>query len=141
MTRGAEWQDWKRTTYCRLATPLLPSRASPKPPARTGSQVSGDSKLPFEGATVKQPRFVQKELPRDTLPRMAIIKKVHITAQPRQLGDPLPEVWATLSDGTEKLLSTYYPDEIAFGDGELPGLTEAEALNLKGAKDRAYLRA
>jgi hypothetical protein len=72
---------------------------------------------------------------------VAIIKNVRISAQPVQLGDPLPEVWATLSDGTEKMLFTYCHDEIAFGDGELLGLTEAEALKLKGAKDRAYLRA
>lgn len=71
---------------------------------------------------------------------MAIIQKVRITAQPRQLGDPLPEVWVTLSDGTKKMLFTYFPDEVAFGDGELLGLTEAEALRLKGEKDRAYLR-
>lgn len=72
---------------------------------------------------------------------MATINKIRITSQPRQLGDPLPEVWATLSDGTEMLLFTYYPDEIAFGDDELVGLTEAETLKLKGAKDRAYLTA
>jgi hypothetical protein len=70
---------------------------------------------------------------------VAVINKIRITAQPRQLGDPLPEVWATLSDGAEKLLFTYYPDEIAFGGGELLGLTEAEADHLKGVKDRAFL--
>lgn len=38
------------------------------------------------------------------------------------------------------MLFTYYPDEIAFGDGEVIGLSETEALQLKGEKDRAYLR-
>jgi hypothetical protein len=71
---------------------------------------------------------------------MATIKSVRITAQPMNVGDPLPEVWVSLSAETGKMLFTYYPDEIAFGDGELVGLTEAEALHLKGEKDRAYLK-
>ena len=73
-------------------------------------------------------------------PQVPTIERVRITAQPTRLGDPLPEVWVTFSDGTEKKLFTYYPDEIAFGDAELIGLTETEALAVKGEKDRAYLR-
>lgn len=38
------------------------------------------------------------------------ILKARITTLPRQLCDPLPEVWVTLSDGAEKMLFTYYPD-------------------------------
>jgi hypothetical protein len=68
------------------------------------------------------------------------IRSVRITAQPGRIGDPLPEVWVTFSDRSEKMLFTYYSDEIAFGDEELIGLTEAEAFSLKGEKDRAYLR-
>lgn len=41
------------------------------------------------------------------------IVRVRITALPKQFGDPLPEVWVTLSDRTEKMLFTYYPDEIS----------------------------
>lgn len=41
------------------------------------------------------------------------IVKARITHLPERLGDRLPEVWITLSDGTEKMLFTYYLDEIS----------------------------
>jgi hypothetical protein len=72
-----------------------------------------------------------------TVPR---IMNARITDLPRQLGDPLPEVWITLSDRTEKLLFKYYSDEISFTEQELVGLTEEEARLLKFARDRAYLQ-
>lgn len=59
------------------------------------------------------------------------IVKARITALPRQLGDPLPEVWVMLSDGTEMMLFTYYPDEISFSESDFIGLTEDEARLLK----------
>jgi hypothetical protein len=68
------------------------------------------------------------------------IVKARITELPKKLGDPLPEVWITLSDGMEKLLFRYYPDEISFTESELVGLTEEEARLLKFGRDRAYLQ-
>lgn len=68
------------------------------------------------------------------------IVSVRITPLPKHLGDPLPQVWATLSDGTIKLLFTYYADEISFDDQELVGLTEEEARLLKFGRDRAHLQ-
>lgn len=68
------------------------------------------------------------------------IVKARITALPKQLGDPRPEVWVTLSDETEKMLFTYYPDEISFLESDFLGLTEAEARLLKFGRDRAFLQ-
>jgi hypothetical protein len=55
----------------------------------------------------------------------------------------MPVVTAEFSDGTRKTLFTFYPDEIGFENegGELIGLTEAEAHELRHKKDVAYLRA
>lgn len=69
------------------------------------------------------------------------IVKARITALPRSLDDPLPEVWVLLEgEDTEQLLFKYYPDEIRFEPSEFVGLTIDEALTLKGRKDRAFLR-
>jgi hypothetical protein len=68
------------------------------------------------------------------------IASVRITRLPKKLGDPLPEVWVTLSDGAEKMLFRYYPDEISFNESELVGLTEEEALLLKFGRDRAFIQ-
>jgi hypothetical protein len=71
---------------------------------------------------------------------MAKIVNARITDLPKRLGDPLPEIWITLSDGSEKMLFRYYPDEISFSEAELVGLTEDEARLLKFGRDRAYLQ-
>jgi hypothetical protein len=71
--------------------------------------------------------------------RMNIIA-ARITALPKSLFDPMPEVYVTLEDGTEKMLFTFYPDEITFEPGEFLGLTEEEARHLKFDKDMRYLR-
>ena len=68
------------------------------------------------------------------------ITSCRITAYPKKLGDPMPEVWATFSDGAEKRLFSFYPDEINFGADEFIGLTEEEARNLFSRRDTAYLR-
>lgn len=68
------------------------------------------------------------------------ILKARITPLPKQLGDPLPEVWVTLADGTEKMLFTYYPDEISFTESDFIGLTDDEARTLKFGRDRSYLQ-
>jgi hypothetical protein len=54
--------------------------------------------------------------------------------------DPMPIVRATFDDGSRRDLFQFYPDEIQFGEGELIGLTEAEAHDLYRRKDIAYLR-
>lgn len=71
---------------------------------------------------------------------MKRITKARITELPRIISDPLPEVWITLLDGTEKMLFTYYPDEISFLESDFVGLTEDEARLLKFGRDRAYLQ-
>ena len=48
---------------------------------------------------------------------------------------------ATFDDGERKELFSFYPDEIMFDEGELVGLTEREAHQLRHTKDVAYLRA
>lgn len=63
-----------------------------------------------------------------------------ITALPKSLQDPLPEVWVTLVGGNEVKLFDYYPDEINFSPEEFVGLTIGEALQLKFKKDRDYLK-
>jgi len=72
------------------------------------------------------------------------ITQVEISSipRPKPLGffDPTPVVTATFDDGTKKKLFSFYPDEIRFDEGELVGLTEAEARDLYRRKDVAYLR-
>lgn len=68
------------------------------------------------------------------------IVSARITAMPRSFLDPMPEVHATLEDGTEQMLFSYYPDEISFHASEFAGLTVAQANALKHQKDVAYLR-
>jgi hypothetical protein len=47
---------------------------------------------------------------------------------------------AQLSDGTSKKLFGHYVDEIWIAEGQLVGLTVAEACDLRRNKDIAYLR-
>ena len=68
------------------------------------------------------------------------IVKARITAMPSSFLDPMPEVFATLEDGSEVRVFDFYPDEISFRPEEFVGLTVQEAYNLKSKKDRAYLR-
>lgn len=68
------------------------------------------------------------------------IVRARITPLPKQLGNPLPEVWVTLADGTEKMLFAYYPDEISFTESDFIGLTEDEPRTLKFGRDRSYLQ-
>lgn len=59
---------------------------------------------------------------------------------PEKFGDPMPQVIATMEDGTEQFLYEYYPDEISFHTSEFVGLTIGEAIHLKFTKDRNYLQ-
>jgi hypothetical protein len=78
---------------------------------------------------VATPRIVQVEI--SSIPR----------PKPRGLFDPKPVVTATFDNGSRKELFSFYPDEIRFDEGELVGMTEAEAHELYGRKDVGYLRA
>ena len=68
------------------------------------------------------------------------VTRARITAMPRSMFDPMPEVYVTTQDGVEHRLWSYYPDEISFTENEFVGLTLDAARNLKFQKDRAYLR-
>lgn len=68
------------------------------------------------------------------------ITKARITEQPKNLFDPMPEVWVTYENDKEEKLFFYYPDEISFTPAEFIGLTREEALSLRHKKDVAYLR-
>ena len=50
------------------------------------------------------------------------------------------DVYATLEDGSEKILFGYYTKELSFDKSELIGLTIQEAGNLYLKKDVAYLQ-
>jgi hypothetical protein len=76
-----------------------------------------------------------------TTPRITQIE-ISSIPRPKPLGlfDPTPVVTASFDDGSVKELFSFYPDEIRFDEGELIGLTEAEAHALRHEKDVSYLR-
>lgn len=59
---------------------------------------------------------------------------------PEGMWDKMPAVNVTFSDGTEKSLFEFYPDEISFSESEFIGLTIAEARNLKTQKDLIFIQ-
>ena len=72
------------------------------------------------------------------------VVEVRITDSPRPLpegmNDPMPEVYVTFSDGREKCMFSFYPDEISFEEKELLGLTEREVMHLHLEKDKEFLK-
>lgn len=72
--------------------------------------------------------------------RTNLVLSARITALPRQLGDPLPEVWVTREDGTETKVFAFYPDELTFASNDFVGLTLDECRLLKFGRDRAFLQ-
>lgn len=68
------------------------------------------------------------------------IKSARITAMPKSLFDPMPQVWVTMENGEEQFLFEYYPDEISFTSNEFVGLTIEEAHHLKFKKDKDFLQ-
>ena len=52
----------------------------------------------------------------------------------------MPKVTVKFEDGTEKVLFSFYPDELSFSPEEFVGLTEREARELRRRRDVAYLR-
>jgi len=71
---------------------------------------------------------------------MKKIVKCKIEHYPRSPLDLMPKVHVTFEDGSEKDLFSFYPDEITFSEGELIGLTEQEAYDLRNKKDISYLQ-
>ena len=73
-----------------------------------------------------------------------VIVKCSIEKYPRPLPegmfDKMPEVVVTLSNGEEKTLFEFYPDEISFSEVEFIGLTEEMAHRLRFDKDVKYLQ-
>jgi len=67
------------------------------------------------------------------------ITDARITAQPKSILDPMPQVFVTI-DGEEKHLFEYFPDEISFNSEEFIGLTWEQAIQLKFKKDKNYLQ-
>ena len=68
------------------------------------------------------------------------IKSAQITAYPKSLFDPMPQVFVTFENNKEEFLFEFYPDEISFSQEEFVGLTVEEAKDLKFRKDKAYLQ-
>lgn len=54
--------------------------------------------------------------------------------------DPMPQVKVKFSNGEEKVLYEFYPDEISFEESEFVGLTEESARRLKFEKDKRYIQ-
>jgi hypothetical protein len=73
-------------------------------------------------------------------PTIPVITSARITAMPRSLFDPMPEVIVIDSTGKETTLFQFYPDEISFTETEFIGLTLDDARRLKFTKDKAYLQ-
>jgi hypothetical protein len=73
-------------------------------------------------------------------PPEPIILSVRFTALPVNILEPMPEVWAVFDDGEEKMLFSYYPDEISFTESDFVGLTEQQARRLRHERDVGYLR-
>jgi len=73
-------------------------------------------------------------------PRITRVSYSMPRPKPVGLGDRMPVVRATFDDGTVKDLFSFYPDEIQFAEGELIGLTESEARELRRQKDVRFLR-
>ena len=83
----------------------------------------------YDSDVPREPKIVQVEI--SSIPR----------PKPHGLFDPTPVVTATFDDGSRKRLFSFYPDEIRFDEGDLVGLTEAEAHSLRHERDVRFLRA
>lgn len=73
-----------------------------------------------------------------------VIVKCTIGQFPRpmeqRIFDPMPEVKVQFSNGYEKTLIEFYPDEISFTESEFIGRTEESARRLKFEKDKRYIQ-
>jgi len=59
---------------------------------------------------------------------------------PEGMLDAMPQVKVQFTDGQEKVLFEFYPDEINFIESEFIGLTEDQAHELRMKKDIQYLQ-
>ncbi len=71
---------------------------------------------------------------------MRKIIEVQFVAPRPDEGKYTAQVVATFDDKLEKVLFHYYSDELHFTSGELVGLTEEQARNLKFKKDKYFLQ-
>jgi len=72
---------------------------------------------------------------------MPKITSARITAMPKTLFDPMPEVFVKVEGRYDEIrLFDYYPDEINFTPKDFIGLTVKEAHQLKFDRDKAYLQ-
>jgi hypothetical protein len=73
-----------------------------------------------------------------------VIIKCSISTYPRQIPegmfDPMPKVNVRLSNGEERTLFKFFPDEISFNESEFIGLTEESAYRLKFEKDKKFIQ-
>lgn len=93
----------------------------------------------FRGKSREYRRVVEREAAPVVAEKK--IASARITRYPKNLVEPLPEVWVKLEgEKVEKKLFSFYPDEINFVPGEFIGKTPKEAGQLKYRKDLSYLR-
>lgn len=59
---------------------------------------------------------------------------------PEGMSDSMPSVKVKFSDGEEKTLFEFYPDEISFTESEFIGLTESKARKLRTKKDIEFIQ-
>ena len=59
---------------------------------------------------------------------------------PEGMFDSIPKLSVKFSNGEEKTLFEFYPDEISFSETEFIGLTETESLRLKFEKYIKFLQ-
>jgi hypothetical protein len=68
------------------------------------------------------------------------IIKCRITAMPKGLFDPVPQIFVVLEgEEDEQYLFSFFPDEISFNESEILGKTIAECRTLYTEKDKKYL--
>ncbi len=74
----------------------------------------------------------------------SLISQCTISPYPRSMPegmlDAMPQVKVQFTDGQEKVLFEFYPDEINFIESEFIGLTEDQAHELRMKKDIQYLQ-
>lgn len=72
------------------------------------------------------------------------IQKCSIQPYPRPMPegmlDAMPQVKVQFSNGEEKVLFEFYPDEISFTENEFIGLTEEQVHQLRMKKDIEFLQ-
>jgi len=59
---------------------------------------------------------------------------------PEGMLDAMPQVKVQFSNGEEKVLFEFYPDEISFTENEFIGLTEEQVHQLRMKKDIEFLQ-